>query len=239
MPGEARGYTVMEIRHIVVKVSGSLMDGIEPDYYGRLASALARLQREGYRIAVVVGGGSLARRGIGMLRSLGATQGLQDLAGIAASRFYAQILALALYPNAVLHVPDTLEKVLDTLSGGRIPVVGGFQPGQSTNAVAASIAEAVGGLLVNLLKDVDGIYSGAPGEGRLLRRLCYSDLRRIIEGFEQEPGGYTLFDHVALDIVERSGTRVVFVNGADPTVIVEVARDPLGRGSFMGPCPPP
>ena len=228
----------METRHIVVKVSGSLMDNMEPGYYRGLANALATLQREGYRVAVVVGGGSLARRGIRMLKKLGATQGLQDLAGIAASRFYAQMLALALYPNAELHVPDTLEKVLDTLSSGRIPVVGGFQPGQSTNAVAASIAEAVGGLLVNLLKDVDGIYSGAPGEGRLLRRLCYSDLRRIIEGFEQEPGGYTLFDRVALDIVERSGVRVVFVNGADPKVVVDAARDPLGRGSFMGPCPP-
>ncbi|MEB3860743.1 MAG: hypothetical protein GSR84_00805 [Desulfurococcales archaeon] len=220
---------------VVVKISGSLLDSMEPGYYSKLVGALLSLASRG-PLAVVTGGGAPARRGVRLLQELGATRGLQDLAGIWASRLHAITLSLALYPRSPPRVLVTLEEVLEVLAQGLIPVTGGFQPGQSTNAVAAAIAEAMGaGLLVNMLHGVEGVYEDKPG-GRLARRLCYSDLRRIIARFSQEPGGYKLFDRVALDIVERSHVRVVFIDGSDPSRLPRVVDEPGSMGSLVGPC---
>jgi len=118
-------------------------------------------------------------------------------------------------------------------------VMGGLQPGQSTNAVAASAAEAVGArVLVNMLRGVDGVYTPRPGVpgARRLDRLTYDELWRLLEGAGQEAGGYALFDHVAISIARRSSILVYFVDGLEPEVLERVAAGEA-VGSLVGPPP--
>lgn len=217
---------------VVLKVSGGLLTPPRAEYISRLAGVVRRLHSSGLGVVVVVGGGSDARARIAALRELGVREAVLDVVGIWSARLNALTLAAALYPLSPLRVPESLEEVLTYVAEGLVPVVGGFQPGQSTNAVAAMIAEALGGVLVNMLRDVAGVYGE---DGRVIERIDYEGLRRLISSKPQVAGGYELFDHVALNIVERSGTPVYFVDGREPEAVLRVVLEGERRGTLLAP----
>jgi uridylate kinase len=209
---------------IVLKISGSLVYPPKEAYLKSLRAAVRKLVETYGKVGLVVGGGGLARQAIEALSPLREENAILDIIGINASRFNALVVAATLYPLSPLSIADTIEKALEYASVYPVVVMGGLQPGQSTNAVAASLAEALGArVILNLLKGVDGVYTPAPGVpgSRRVERLSYTEMRRIIENMEQTPGYYTLFDRVALDLVERSHIKVVFTDGTDPLKALE------------------
>jgi len=221
----------------VIKFSGSLIYPPSASYLSDLRETVKALLDEGWRIAVVVGGGEVAREYIRTLRALGVPESLLDEIGIESANLNALSVALALYPLSPPAVPRDLREAVRVSQEGLVPVLGGLQPGQSTNAVAAVLAEAIkADLLVNLLNGVDGVYTGRPGEpsSRKIDNLTYSQLEEIILGKEQVAGGYELFDRVALEIVKRSRLTLVFADGRNPAVLVKVIRGE-GVGSWVRP----
>ncbi len=223
-------------KSVVVKISGKLLSMPNPRYLSELRDAILDSEERGYRIVIVTGGGLIAREYINAARSLGVRESLLDLIGIEGSRMNALLVAAILYPRSSLPIPSSLDEVLDVYSRGLIPVVGGFQPGQSTNAVASAIADAIGAkLLVNMLSDVDGVYSAPPSskDAVKLSKLSYDDMERLISKYSQSAGGYSLFDRVALEIVRRARIPVAFVDGRVPRLLLDVIEDPGGIGSLM------
>ncbi len=229
MPGTLEG--ACEGGALVVKLSGSLVYPPRPGYLAGLREVLAGLAGT-CKVGLVVGGGSLARDIIGALREMGLPESLLDLAGIEASRLNGFTVALALRGLAPPRIPTTIEEALEELSRYPIVVLGGLQPGQSTNAVAAALAEAMEArILLNMLKGVDGVYTpypGAPG-ARRLERLNYGELESIISSMKQTAGAYTLFDNVALRIAERSSIRIIFADGSRPENIVRALKGEVPR----------
>ncbi len=212
---------------LVVKVSGSLLYPPREDYVGGLADSVRRALDLVDRVIVVTGGGGLARDLIRVARSLGASHGVGDLLGIEAARLNARLLAGLLYPLAPLDPPRSVQELAAVLPLYRLVVAGGFQPGQSTNAVSMLAAEIAGSrLVVNLLRGVPGVYRRyPPGPGEEpLRCISLGELRSIVAGSSQEPGKYVLIDHIALEIAARSSIRILFADGSDPRVIVDAAR---------------
>ena len=222
---------------LVAKLSGSLVYPPNPNYLKRLASTVEQLVSEGLKLGIIVGGGPLARELIGALRALGIPEARLDVVGIWASRINALVVAEALHPYAPRSIPATLEDALDHLRSGPVVVMGGLQPGQSTNAVAAALAEALGSdLLVNMLSGVDGVYKPRPGVPGAVKldRLNYNELEEILAGSEQVAGSYQLFDHVALRIARRSGLKILFTEGSDPSVLLEAVQG-VYKGSLVAP----
>ncbi|MGC9209881.1 MAG: UMP kinase [Acidilobus sp.] len=212
---------------VVVKLSGSLLHPFTEPYALRLRGAVESLVKEGLTVGLVVGGGPLARDLISPLRALRVPESLLDEVGIEAANLNALALSLALYPLSPPQVPRDVREAVRVAQEGLVPVMGGLQPGQSTNAVAAVLAEALRAkVLINLLNGVDGVYTGRPGEpgSRKLDTLSYDDLERILLGKSQAAGTYELFDHVALGVVKRSKITLVFADGRDPEVILRIAR---------------
>ena len=211
---------------VVVKISGKHVNPDKPGMVKSYAEVLRRLHEEGYRLAVVVGGGPVARAYIAAAREAGANRALQDMLGIEAARLNARLLAAALHPDAYPEPPRSIWEALEAAATGRIVVAGGFQPGQSTAGVAALLAEALGADLLVLATTVDGVYTADPRRSpgaKLIPRLGYRDLRGVLEQ-SVEPGRYELLDPLALSIVERSGIRVRVVNGSDPENVARAAR---------------
>ena len=234
-----RGTPSRDSEAVVVKVSGSLVYPPRSGYLESLRSLVERLLENYNKVGLVIGGGALAREAIEALSPIRKEEAILDVVGIQASRFNALIVALALYPLAPPRVAVSIEEALDYSARYPVVVLGGLQPGQSTNAVAASLAEALGAkVILNLLKDVDGVYTPAPGVpgSRRLERLSYPEMRRIIERMTQAPGQYTLFDRVALDIVERSCIRVIFTDGANPLLALEALEGGRPRTVLEGDC---
>ena len=217
---------------MVFKLSGSLVYPPRPDYLRGLRAVVERLVGDGYSVAIVVGGGRVARELIAAAREVGVGQWGQDLLGIGASRLNALLLAHVLRPLSLPRVPVSLEDAVEYVMSGRVPVMGGLQPGQSTNAVALLLAEALGASrVVNALRGVAGVYDRDPGQpgARLLPRLSLDELERIVEGYPQEAGRYSLIDHLAIQVARRSRIPIIFVDGERLDQLEAAARgEPVG-----------
>ncbi len=212
---------------IVIKIGGSLLfnpDGsFNTDRFEGFASAIHEINKVDYQPILVLGGGRLAKQLIAYGEGLGANRDAKDRLGIAATWICAQLMITALSKH-VHPVPITTEEQLTTLlQTDDLLVLGGLTPGQSTNAVAARVAELSGARIVLNVTDVDGVYTLDPRQNshaELISELSVPELRKIIEKLEDKPGTYPLFDRVALDIVERAKIEVWFVNGQHPERLV-------------------
>ena len=197
-------------RFAVVKVSGAVFDlqNRGGEMVRRVADQLRAASEEGWRVAAVAGGGSVARLYIRAARELGASEAALDQLGILITRANAELLIAALGGTAYPSVPQTLEELLAASASNRsIIVMGGLQPGQSTNAVAALAAESLGAALLVNATDVDGVYTDDPRKNPSAKRLesvGVEELTLLLSGSEHKAGTYELLDHVSLRILERS-----------------------------------
>ncbi|MEM3390377.1 MAG: UMP kinase [Thermoproteota archaeon] len=214
---------------IVLKIGHALFKGhsIDLEKIRGTADAILRLHNAGHRLVVVVGGGEPSRSYIKAARSLGADHATCDQVGIMVTRINALLLSIAFGEASsrnIISSFEELEKQLDT-ARDKILVAGGFTPAQSTDAVAALIAERLKTDLLIKTTDVDGVYNADPKknpDAKLLKEVSVRRLRKIL-GQESTPGEYKLLDQVCLSILERSRIPVVIVNGSDPENIIRAA----------------
>jgi len=208
---------------VVISLGGSLLTReLTPENFTRYAEVLRRLRRRGHRLVVVCGGGRTARVYQRLVKELGGDEELQDLVGIEATHMNAMTLIAALGEDAHPRSLRTVEEVVKNF-GDRIIVCGGDKPGCSTDYDAALFAEALrADLLVNAT-DVDGVYTADPKRDPnavKLDRLTYDRLEEILSKNVQAPGEYGLFDLKAVEVLRRSGVRLVVVDGRDPEEII-------------------
>jgi uridylate kinase len=218
---------------VVIKIGGHLFSSKlcpkEIETYSRL---LQKLQSEGCRMVVVVGGGEEARRYMRTAKKLGASEIICDLLGIAVSRINARLLITGLNEAAFPEAPPTIEDLRKFFESGKIVVMGGTQPGQSTNAVGILAAEAIDADMFINATDVDGVYTSDPKKDPHAKKLDIiktDQLLATILAERLEAGGYALFDPIAIKIVERSGITTRIVDGRKPTNIERAIKgEPVG-----------
>jgi len=218
---------------IVLKLGGhvfpSKLDSIKIMGYAKL---LKKLRREGHKIVVVTGGGKDARKYIKVARELGGSELVCDLLGIETSRLNALLLIASLGVDAYPDPPTNVRELRKAFESGKIVVIGGLQPGQSTNAVAGLSAEAIGADLFINATDVDGVYAEDPEkftEGSKLDLINTDELLKLVLAGKLCAGSYELFDPVAIKIVERSKILTRIIDGRRPENIERVVKgEPLG-----------
>ena len=211
----------------VLKLGGFIFDSeLSDKIIDRYAGILREFSKRN-RLVVVTGGGSIARKYITAARDLGASEFFCDQIGIHVSRLNARLLATALRESACQKIPESPDDLVESLNSELIVVIGGLQPGQSTNAVAALAAEAMhADLLVNATK-VDGAYTTDPRRdpnAKKLDEVTPDQLMKILstEGFKA--GEYDLMDPLALRIIKRSNIHTVIVDGSDSSNIEKALR---------------
>lgn len=200
---------------VVVKVTGKLFTPGNEDLIRGFAGVILNYAAEGNKLAVVTGGGPTARSYIEMGRKLELNNAILDLLGIESARLNALIFASLLGTYGYLPIPRSIDEFMRAWSTDKVVVLGGLQPGQSTNAVAAAIADMVNADLLINATNVDGVYDKDPKtypDARLLKVVTVDELERILAKQEFKPGRYELLDKVALDIIRRSRIRTVFIN---------------------------
>lgn len=212
---------------LVLKIGGSLLFDRRNRLYTRRFEQYAQIIREivvqGHKLVVVVGGGALAKSLIKRGSKLNADREALDRLGIASTWVCAQLMITALGDLAYPTPMFTEEQVLENIEGKRLLVVGGLQPRQSTNAVATRLTEITGSKILVNATDVDGVYDMDPDrfpQAKLFATITVPQLSQIVSSLSDKPGTYPLFDKNALEIVERSGIEVWFVNGSNPENIL-------------------
>ena len=199
----------------------------DTDALKTMAKALSSFVGEGNQLVVVAGGGQNARVYIDAARKLGADESTCDLLGISVTRANAELFRLALGGVAVSKIPNMLSELTHLVSSGKAVVLGGLQPGQSTNAVAALAAEITrADFLVNAT-DVDGVYTADPKKNpkaKLLRSVSVEKLLSWALAGEIYAGKYELLDPVALKIMQRARIPARFVSLGDPSNVTSALR---------------
>ncbi len=222
----------------VLKLTGKIFDERNVDKLPSIADIILRRVSLGDKVAVVVGGGETARKYIRVGGSLGLSKSHLDMLGIKVTRVNAYLLTSLLGEVAYPEIPVSADEVLRALNLSKVTVVGGLQPGQSTNAVAAFIAESMRAELLINATNVDGVYDKDPckyPDAVLYRELTIGKLEEIIKSQNFTPGGYELLDPVALNIVKRSRITLVFVNAFKPHMIEEVLEGSRDTGTWVIP----
>ncbi|MHA2141596.1 MAG: UMP kinase [Candidatus Thorarchaeota archaeon] len=193
---------------------GQILTGIVRDY----AKVVDSVIKDGHSMVVIVGGGIPARVFISAARELGASEAQCDWLGIKVARNNAELLCAALGDVAYPKIVETLDELETAIQFGKVVLMGGLNPGQSTNAVAALAAETVQADLLLNATNVDGIYDRDPKESgaKKLETVNVDQLSEILSGSGTRAGEYKLFDPVAIRVVGRSRIPTVIFNGNNP-----------------------
>jgi uridylate kinase len=205
---------------VVVRIGGSVVASqVNTELMGKYASLLRTLKKDGHEIAVVVGGGSLAREFIAAAKNLGLDEQAQDEIAISVSRLFAQLFLVKLGDIGGRKVALTLDDAAEYLSEGKIVVMGGLKPGITTDAVAALVAERINANLLVKGTDQDGVYDKDPrkhADAVRLDRLSFDDLPKIFEESRHKAGMHQIVDPVAVKVLKRERIKLVVVNGFKP-----------------------
>ena len=145
---------------IVLRIGGSVL-GSPPDsaIVEAYVAIIQKILGHGHKIAVVVGGGSIAREYIETARTLGLPRRDQDTIAILASRLNAKLVGIKLGAPSV---PVSVRGMVSRLASENVAVMGGLRPGITTDTVATLVAEAWHSGLMIKASNQDGIYTADP-----------------------------------------------------------------------------
>jgi uridylate kinase len=202
---------------VVIRIGGSVVASpVNTELMSKYAELLKTLRKQTHEVAVVVGGGKLAREFIGIAKNLGIGERAQDEIAISVSRLFAQLFLLKLGNLTCGKVSCTLDEAAECFEKGKIVVMGGLKPGITTDAVAALVAERVGANLIVKGTDQDGVYDKDPRkhvDAIKLDHLFFDDLCKVFELSKHEAGMHQIIDPVAIEVMKRGRMKLVVVNG--------------------------
>ncbi len=213
---------------VVISLGGSVAFAeVDPSVIEAHATAIGRLVDDGHEVAVVVGGGPIAREYIAAGRALGADEVRLDEVGIAVTRLNARLLIEGIGNIAHPWPATTYAEAGQALRQGDVPVLGGVAPAQTTDAVSAATAEYVGADLLVYATSIDGVYSGDPASDPTAERFDQIDVSRLLEviaDIEMSAGSQSPVDLLAAKIIQRAGLRTIVLDGSDPSAIETAVR---------------
>lgn len=213
---------------IVVRIGGSVVASpINAELMGKYADVIKAVRQQGHEVAVVLGGGSLAREFIGIAKKLGLDMEAQDEVAISCSRLFAQLFLKKLGDMACGKVAVTLDDAAQCLSEGKVVVMGGLKPGITTDTVATLLAERIGADLLLKGTDQNGVYDKDPRkhpDAVKLDRLSFEELAGVFEQNEHKAGIHQVIDPEAIKVLKRNKVKTVVVNGFAPENVLAAVR---------------
>jgi uridylate kinase len=218
---------------LVVSVGGSVLaPDLAPDRVAAYGDALSALAAD-HEVGVVVGGGRVAREYIDAARDLGGNEIELDQLGIGVTRLNARLLGAAM--DGPVKPPEEYDAAAEALRRDGLVLMGGVAPGQTTDAVAAALAEYVEADLLVYATSVPGVFDADPNEdpgAERYDRLPAADLVELVAagGSLGSAGSNAPIDLLAAKLVQRSGVRTLVLDGSDP----ERVRKAVVDGTFDG-----
>lgn len=205
---------------VVLSMGGSVLVTGEGDerFLPDLAALLRKLSAD-FPLVVTAGGGRVARDYIRLGRSLGLTETELDELGIDVSRLNARLLAAVVGPPCPAHPPTSLAAAVQEAHRSRIVVLGGTEPGHTTDGVAGLLAERLRAQrLVNATR-VPGLFERDPRKdpnARRIERLDYAAFRKMVDSAVSGTAGQQfVFDRLGLEALSRTKIPLRIVQGRD------------------------
>jgi uridylate kinase len=205
--------------NFVVSLGGSVAFPNGPDvaFIKRFAALIKGEARRGQRFVIAVGGGGLCRLlNEAVLRVGPVSKTEQDWLGIYVTRLNARFLRAVLGASAKPILFDERFKI-KSFGQHRIVVAAGWQPGWSTDFVAAQIAvDWQISQVVNLAKP-SYVYTSNPDQDKTakpIEQISWKDYLKIIPK-QWTPGLNAPFDPVASRLAQKNKLAVIVAGGHD------------------------
>jgi uridylate kinase len=219
---------------VVASIGGSILIPRNggADFIKRLAAVLIEASKE-VRLFIVTGGGWVSRYYIDLGKELGAPEDALDDVGIDPTRINGKILIMALGGRAHGSIVLDFDEALAASKGGRIVVMAGTRPGQTTDAVAAQLSVRIKADRFVNATSVDGVYSDDPVKNPNAKRLpnmTFNELVTMCGGVEHKAGPHVVVDARAVDVLSRAKIKTIVVDGRD----LEALRGALVSGKCHG-----
>ena len=213
---------------IVVRIGGSVVaNPINIELMGKYADIIKAVREQGHEVAVVLGGGALAREFINLAKNLGLDMNAQDEVAISCSRLFAQLFLKKLEDFGCSRVAITLDEAAQCLNEGKIVVMGGLKPGITTDTVATLLAERIKADLLVKGTDQNGVYNKDPRkypDAIKLDHLTFEELASVFEQNEHKAGIHQIIDPEAVKVLKRNKVKTIVVSGFDPENMLAAIR---------------
>ncbi|WP_462273722.1 UMP kinase [Methanohalophilus sp.] len=217
---------------VVISIGGSILaSDLDPERFAKYADMLEELSKE-HSVVVVTGGGVAARQYIETARQVGANEVTCDFIGIDVTRLNAQLLISALGKNAYPEPPQSYKDAELALSSGKIIVMGGVIPGQTTDTVSSVLAEYLGAELMVIATSVDGVYSKDPTaspDAIKFDVMTPKELLDVVMSTEMKAGSKSPVDPLAAKMIERCNIDTIVMDGTQPEMISNVVRQECAK----------
>jgi uridylate kinase len=194
---------------------------LDPVFLQEVARRLVQWTRD-RRMFVVCGGGSPARAYIQAARQAGVGEEALDRIGIAATRLNASCLAAIARRSGgdcPELVPTTVDDAIRLGERHRLVIMGGTEPGHSTDFVAVELAHRSGAARFVNATNVDGVYTRDPSKHKDAKRkdeLSFQELLGIIEERAWTAAGAPgVLDGPSTVLVASEGIRTCVALGTD------------------------
>ncbi len=213
----------------VISLGGSIFSKADEKY---LLEFIERIKSEG-EYALVVGGGPIAREEISKLRKLGAKEYYLDMMGIQATRLNATMVSLAL--GNLMEIPRSIDEAVRQMKLYKRVIMGGTEPGHTTDAVTLLLAEAISRETVVNVTNIDYLYDRDPTikGAKKIERLSYSEAVKLATSEMRGAGQNFPLDILSLNIARRSGIRVKIVSFRDPQNVFDAIKGKKFKGTTV------
>ena len=217
---------------VVISLGGSTIFGdvVDIDYIKKFREFMDSWDG---KIYLVVGGGKTAREYISLGKNLKMSEYILDKIGIMATRL-----------NSTLFITEKTYPVVSTgieeaIMGGKIyknVVMGGTEPGHTTDGVSLLLAERFGEKKVINITSVGGIYDKDPKtykDAKIIRKMSYFEAKKLLMERKMDAGLNIPIDLLSLKIAERSGIEIRIV-GKDIENLKKAINDEDYEGTVIG-----
>jgi len=209
---------------IIVSIGGSVLaKELQPEKFKGYATVIKEIGKN-HTVFIVTGGGKAAREYIGVARDLGSDEATCDFIGIDITRLNARLLIAALGEAAYYEPPSNYKEARTASLTGKIVVMGGVTPGQTTDAVSAVLSEYIGADLLINATSIDGVYTSDPKKNKDARKfetMTPHQLIEIVMKTEMVAGANSPIDLLAAKMIERSNIKTIVLNGENPQNILD------------------
>lgn len=204
----------MEGEWIVISLGGSLIspEKVAGSYIKDFVELIQSEVSSGKKFAIIVGGGRIAREYRDALSLITNDSDTLDWMGIAATRYNAELLRLALgdtAESAIFLDPNTVSPQ------GNVIVGGGYVPGHSSDGSAVALAKKLGAKKLLNLSNIEYVYTADPKKdpsATPIEKISWTDFRKMLPE-KWEPGLNAPFDPIAARMAEEIGLEVAVADG--------------------------
>jgi uridylate kinase len=213
---------------VVIRIGGSVIGSSpNPRLIQKYAELLQDLRRQGYELAVIVGGGAPARQFIQLAKDAGLSEPEQDEIAISVSRLFAQLLAMKIGGLEWKEIPVSIEAATKIMQKRGAVVMGGLKPGMTTDTVAALLASEIGAEFIVKATDQDGVFTKDPRkhpDAQKIDELSFDELSRLMEQDRHKAGIHQIIDPEAVRILKIKCIKTIVINGLNPENLTAVVK---------------